>query len=64
MDLLVALLSVLLFASASMFFWLTIADTRQSAADVVPSGPAVALNDLVGARNPLIPHTIRQTQLD
>lgn len=63
MDLLIGLVSVLLLASATTFFWLSIVDSRQSAGDVAPSGPAVALNDLVGTRHPLFPRTIRQTPL-
>jgi hypothetical protein len=64
MELLVGLISVLLAASASMFFVLSIADGRASAESVVPTGPKVALDDLVGARHPLFPHTIRHTPLD
>jgi hypothetical protein len=64
MDLLIGLVSVLLIASASMFFYLSIADGRSSADNVIPTGPKLALDDLVGARHPLFPHTIRQTPLD
>lgn len=63
MDLLTGIFTVLLAASASMFFWLSIADGRRTAARVTPTGPALALDDLVGARHPLLPHTIRQTPL-
>ena len=61
MDPLIALFSVLLAASASMFFWLSLTDGRET---VTESGPATALEDLVGARRPLLPHTIRQTPVD
>jgi hypothetical protein len=64
MDLLIGLFGVLLAASATMFFWLSIADGRHAGAGVAPTGPAVALDDLVGSRHPLFPHTIRQTPLD
>ncbi len=64
MEPLILLFSVLLAASATMFFWLSIADGRGSAAGVERAGPTVALDDLVGARHPLFPHTIRQTPLD
>jgi hypothetical protein len=64
MDPLIGLFGVLLAASATMFLWLSIADGRHSAASVMPTGRAVALDDLVGARHPLFPHTIRQTPLD
>jgi hypothetical protein len=63
MDVLIGVFSVLLAASASMFFLLSIADSRRAAADVTPTGPALALDDLVGARHPMLPHTIRQTPL-
>jgi hypothetical protein len=63
MDLLIGIISALLLASASMFFYLSIADGRSSEG-IVQSGPAVALDDLVGKRHPLFPHTIRQTPLD
>ena len=63
MDPLIGLFSVLLAASAAMFLWLSVADGRRVAADVMPTGPASALDDLVGARHPLLPHTIRQTPL-
>jgi hypothetical protein len=64
MDQLMALFSILLAASASMFFWLSLNESRQAAASLSPSGPAVALDDLVGVRRPLLPRTIRQTPLD
>ena len=64
MDPLIGLVSVLLLVSATTFFWLSIADSRASTDSVVPSGPKVALDDLVGARHPLFPHTIRHTSLD
>jgi hypothetical protein len=64
MDPLMALFSILLAASASMFFWLSLNESRQAAAGLSPSGPAVALEDLVGARRPLLPRTIRHTPLD
>ena len=63
MDPLVAVVTVLLLASTLTFFYLGIADGR-SAEGAVPSGPVVALDDLVGKRHPLFPHTIRQTPLD
>jgi hypothetical protein len=64
MDPLIGLFSVLLAASATMFFWLSVEEGRRAAAGFSPTGPAVALDDLVGARHPLLPHTIRQTPLD
>jgi NADH:ubiquinone oxidoreductase subunit H len=64
MEPLILLFSVLLAASATMFLWLSIVDRRASAAVVERAGPSVALDDLVGARHPLFPHTIRQTPLD
>jgi hypothetical protein len=64
MDPLIGLFSVLLAASAAMFFWLSLEESRRSTAMITPSGPALALDDLVGARHPLFPHTIRQTPLD
>jgi hypothetical protein len=63
MDLLIGVVSVLLLASTLTFFYLSIADGRSSEVGV-QSGPAVALDDLVGKRRPLFPHTIRQTPLD
>jgi hypothetical protein len=63
MDLLIGVVSVLLFTSTLTFFYLSIADGR-SVEGALQSGPAVALDDLVGARHPLFPHTIRQTPLD
>jgi hypothetical protein len=62
MDLLIGLFSVLLAASATMFFWLSVVDGRREAA-TAPSGPRLALDDLVGSRHPLLPRTIRQTPL-
>jgi hypothetical protein len=64
MDPLIALFSVLLAASAGMFFWLSLTESQRASARLDPSGPALALEDLVGARHPLLPHTIRQTPLD
>jgi hypothetical protein len=64
MDPLIWIVGVLLLASASMFFYLSIADGRSTAEGAVQGGPAVALEDLVGARQPLFPRTIRQTPLD
>jgi hypothetical protein len=64
MDPLMALFSILLAASASMYFWLSLNESRQAVAGLSPSGPAVALDDLVGTRRPLLPRTIRQTPLD
>jgi hypothetical protein len=64
MDPLIGIISVLLLASASTFFYLSIADGRSSAEGAEQRGPVVALEDLVGARQPLFPHTIRQTPLD
>jgi hypothetical protein len=63
MDPLIGLLGVLLAASAGTFFWLSLTDGRHAAASVTPAGPAVALEDLVATRKPLLPHTIRQTRL-
>jgi hypothetical protein len=64
MDPLIGVVTVLLLASASMFFYLSIADGRSSTERADQRGPVVALEDLVGARQPLFPHTIRQTPLD
>jgi hypothetical protein len=64
MDLLIGLFSVMLAASATMFFWLSLSDSRRVVAGMTPTGSAVALEDLVGAHRPLLPHTIRQTPLD
>jgi hypothetical protein len=64
MEPLIGLFSVLLAASATMFFWLTLAEGRRRAVNLVPSASAGALEDLVGASHPLLPHTIRQTPLD
>ena len=64
MDPLIGLFSVLLLVSTAAFFWLSIAEDRRDAAGAVVSGPAVALEDLVGASRPLFPHTIRRTPLD
>jgi hypothetical protein len=63
MDPLIGVVTVLLLASTLTFFCLSIAD-RRIAESAVPSGPAVTLDDLVGKRHPLFPHTIRQTPLD
>jgi hypothetical protein len=64
MDPLIGLFSLLLLVSTSAFFWLSIAEDRRAAAGAILSGPAVALEDLVGTRRPLYPHTIRRTPLD
>jgi len=63
MDPLIAFFSVLLAASAATFFWLSWYESRRSIA-VQRSGPALALDDLVGGSHPLTPRTIRQTPLD
>jgi hypothetical protein len=64
MDLIIGLVSVMLLASSVTFFWLSILDGRRSAAAATEHGPAIALQDLVGAHYPLFPRTIRQTPLD
>jgi hypothetical protein len=64
MEPLILLFSVMLAASASMFFWLSLTDGRHAAGTVTQGGAASALEDLVGARQPLLPHTIKQTRLD
>jgi hypothetical protein len=64
MDPLMALFSVLLAASATTFFWLSWLEGRRAAAASERSGPALALDDLVGGSYALTPHTIRQTLID
>jgi hypothetical protein len=64
MDLPIGLLSLLLAASAATYLWLTFEDSHRTAARTTPTGPAIALDDLIGARHPLFPHTIRQTPFD
>ena len=64
MDALIGLFSLMLAASALTFLWLSYVEGRQTATSRAPSGSARALDDLVGASHPLIPHTIRQTPLD
>ena len=64
MDALIGLFSLMLAASALTFLWLSYVEGRQADRSIAPSGSALALEDLVGASHPLIPHTIRQTPLD
>ena len=64
MDPLISLFSLMLAASALTFVWLSYVEGRQTATSEAPSGASRALDDLVGASHPLIPHTIRQTPLD
>jgi hypothetical protein len=64
MDALIGLFSLMLAASALTFVWLSYVDGRQNGPSKLPGGSALALDDLVGASHPLIPHTIRQTPLD
>jgi hypothetical protein len=64
MDALIGLFSLMLAASALTFVWLSYVEGRQTATSRAPSVSARALDDLVGASHPLIPHTIRQTPLD
>jgi hypothetical protein len=64
MDPLIGMFSGLLAASAATFFWLTWLEGRGTLANHERSGPAIALDDLVGGSRPLTPHTIRQTPLD
>lgn len=59
-----ALFSVLLALSAATFLWLTWLEGRRAQVRVERLGPAIALDDLVGASHPLTPRTIRQTSLD
>jgi hypothetical protein len=63
MDPLIGLFSILLAASATTFLWLSVFEGRRVSA-TAPSGPRLALDDLVGSRYPLLPRTIRQTPLD
>ena len=64
MDALIGLFSMMLAASALVFVWLSVIEGRQTAMYQAPPASAMALYDLVGGSNPLIPRTIRQTPLD
>jgi hypothetical protein len=64
MDALIGLFSLMLAASALTFVWLSYVEGRQKDPATARSASAIALEDLVGASHPLIPHTIRQTPLD
>ena len=64
MDPLIGMFSLLLAASAATFFWLSWLEGRRAVSSLERSGPAIALDDLVGGSSPLTPHTIRQTPLD
>ena len=58
-----SLFSVLLALSAVTFLWLTWLEGRRAKVTVERPGPAIALDDLVGASHPLTPRTIRQTPI-
>jgi hypothetical protein len=59
-----ALFSALLAASATAFIFLSWSEGRRAVAVEHRTGPAIALDDLVGGNHPLAPRTIRQTRLD
>ncbi len=64
MDPLMNVVVILMGSSAAAFFWLAYADGRRRPRSVSQAGTASAREDMVGARYPLMPRTIRQTPIN